>query len=81
LFLVAMLIVEWQTKFLFSALLKRGVELEFHLGLFNGFFHRIAELSAQKGFRWFISHTWGINILYFGVFVLWALLLVATITK
>jgi len=81
LFLTATLIVEWRTTFLFRVLLRRGVELEFRLGLFNGFFHRIAELSEQKGLRRFITHTWGINLVYVGVFVLWAMLLVATLTK
>lgn len=70
LFLTALIIVEWRTTFLFRALLKRGNELEFQLGLPNGFFHRITELSEQKGFRRFITHTWGINLVYAGVFIL-----------
>lgn len=81
LFLLALTIIEWRTTFLFRSLLKRGTELEFQLGLPNGFFHRIAALSEQKGFRKFITHTWGINLVYVGVFVLWVMLLVATITK
>lgn len=81
LFLVALGIIEWRTTILFRALLKRGTELEFQLGLLNGFFHRIAELSAQMGFRSFITHTWGINLMYASVFVLWIILLVATIIK
>ena len=45
LFLIALIIIEWRTTILFRSLLKRGTELEFQLGLPNGFFHRIAELS------------------------------------
>lgn len=81
LFLTALVIIEWRTTSLFRSLLRRGTELEFQLGLPNGFFHRIAELSAIKGFRSFITHTWGINLVYVGVFVLWIMLLVATIIK
>ena len=80
-FLLALGIIEWRTTFLFRTLLQRGNELEFQLGLPNGFFHRIAELSRQKGLRRFITHTWGINLVYIGVFVLWIMLLVATITQ
>ncbi|MCX6720165.1 MAG: hypothetical protein NTV36_03615 [Candidatus Staskawiczbacteria bacterium] len=79
LFLAATLIVEWRTTFLFRVFLRRGIELEFQLGLPNGFFHRIAEISAHKGFRRFVTHTWGINLVYVGVFSLWTMLLVATV--
>jgi len=81
LFLLALLIVERRTTSLFRSLLKRGTELEFQLGLPTGFFHRIAELSAPKGFHSFITHTFGISLVYLGVFILWVMLLVATITK
>lgn len=80
-FLGAILVVEWRTIILFRSLLKRGAELEFHLGLSSGFFHRIAELSATKGFRSFITHTWGINLIYLGIFMLWVILFTATLTK
>jgi len=81
LFLTALVVIEWRTTSLFRNLLRRGAELEFQLGLPHGFFHRIAKLSAMKGFRSFVTHTWGINLVYVGVFVLWIMLLVATITK
>jgi len=61
-FLGAILIVEWRTTFLFRSLLRRGNELEFQLGLPNGFFHRIAELSSQKGLSSFVTHTWGLTL-------------------
>ena len=79
--LTALVIIEWRTISLFRSLLKRGNELEVHFGEPHGFFHRIAELSAVKGFRSFITHTWGINLVYVGVFILWIMLLVATIVK
>lgn len=79
-FLTALTIIEWRTTFLFRSLLKRGTELEFQLRIPNGFFHRIAELSKQKGLHRFITHTWGINLIYAGVFVLWLILLVAITT-
>jgi len=81
LFLLALLIVERRTTSLFRSFLKRGKELEFHLGISDGFFHRITELSEQKGFRQFITHTWGISLVYAGVFIFWITLLVATIIK
>lgn len=77
----SILIVEWRTILLFREILKRGIELEFHLGLQNGFFHRIVELSTQHGWRSFITHTWGINILYSFIFVLWFLLLATILTR
>ena len=49
LFLAALAIIERRTTSLFRNLLNRGNELEFQLGLPNGFFHRIAKLSKQKG--------------------------------
>lgn len=80
-FVIAMLLVEWRTRILFRIFLKRGMELESQLGIPDGFFHRIIEFSTVKGFRSFITHTWGINILYFGMLLLWTMLLVATIIK
>ncbi len=80
-FLGAILIIEWRTTFLFRSLLRRGNELEFQLGLPSGFFHRIVELSAQKGLSSFITHTWGINLVYFGIFVLWVILFVSTLIQ
>jgi hypothetical protein len=74
-FMAAILVVEWRTIFLFRRIIKRGTEIEFYLGLQNGFFHGIAELSAEKGFRSFITHTWGINFVYFGISILWIVLL------
>ncbi len=79
-FLVALAIIERRTINLFNGLLKRGTELEFQLGLPNGFFHRIAEISPKK-FQLTATHTKGITLIYAGMFVLWIMLLVATIIK
>ncbi len=81
LFLVALAVIERRTTSLFRSLLNRGNEVEFQLGLPNGFFHRIAELSRQKGLRSFITHTWGIGLVYVGIFVLWTMLFVAAVAK
>lgn len=80
-FWVALLIVELRTTFIFHSFMKRGNELEFQIGNPNGFFHRIKELSETKSFYSLIRHRWGIGLVYAGMFVLWVVLLVATITK
>jgi len=83
-FWVALVIIERRTINLFVALLQRGNELEFHLGIPHGFFHRIAEISPRKGTRFqpFVTHTRGLTIIYLGIIVLWiALLLVTLIQK
>ncbi len=79
-FLMALAIIERRTIHLFSSLLKRGTELEFQLGNAHGFFHRIAEISPKK-FRLVATHTKGITLVYVGMFILWILLLVATLIK
>lgn len=71
----AILIVEWRTISLFRWTLKRGTELEFYLGLSGGFFHGIDELTTRCGLRSFITHTWGINLVYCAVYVLWFIIL------
>ena len=79
-FLVALTIIERRTINLFVSLLKRGTELEFQLGIVHGFFHRIDEISPKK-FQLIATHTKGITMVYVGMFVLWIMLLVATIIK
>ena len=78
LFLLALFVVERRTTSLFRSLLKRGTELEFQLGFPTGSFHRITELSELKGWRSFVTHTFGIGLVYVGVFLLWVVLLIAT---
>lgn len=79
-FLFSLAVVERRTINLFSGLLKRGTELEFQLGNPNGFFHRITEISPRR-FRLIATHTKGITLAYLTMFILWIVLLVATITK
>ena len=79
-FLLALAIIERRTINLFSGLLKRGIELEFQLGITHGFFHRIAEVSPKR-FQLVATHTKGITLVYVGMFALWILLLVATVIK
>ena len=82
-FWVALVIIERRTIHLFVALLQRGNELEFQLGIPNGFFHRIAEISPRRGKRFqpFVTHTRGLTLVYFGIIVLWIALLVVTLIQ
>lgn len=65
----------------FRLLVKRGIELEFCLGINGGHFHRINELqtSRPKGIERFYTHTMGITIIYFVLYILWIFLLVVSI--
>ncbi|MGH7238517.1 MAG: hypothetical protein ACREHG_00470 [Candidatus Saccharimonadales bacterium] len=80
LFLFALIVIERRTIKLFKALLARGAELEFQMGILHGFFHRIDEISPKQ-FQFVATHTKGISLVYVGMFVLWITLLVATIIK
>lgn len=77
-FLVAVFIIERRTIRIFRVIVKRGKELEFYLGLTGGIFHRLDELSEAKGFA---THTRGISLIYWGIFALWIILIIATFTK
>lgn len=79
-FLFALAIIERRTIQLFKKLLNRGTELEFQLGIPHGFFHRILEVSPTR-FQFVATHTKGVTLVYVGMFTLWTMLLVATITK
>lgn len=79
-FMVALIITERRTIKLFKSLLDRGIELEFRLGNLYGFFHQISEISPKK-FQFVATHTKGITLVYMGMFVLWIMLLVATIIR
>ena len=81
LFLIALAIIELRTTALFRNLLKKGTELELRLGMPTGFFHRIDKLSRQTGLSSFITQTWGISLVYVSIYVLWLILLAATISK
>jgi len=65
----------------FRLLVKRGIELEFSLGISGGHFKRIHELqtSRPKGIERFYTHTIGITIVYFVLYILWIFLLIVAI--
>ncbi|MBI2049889.1 MAG: hypothetical protein HYT35_00315 [Candidatus Staskawiczbacteria bacterium] len=83
LFLAAPIIVEIRTTSLYRAFRKRGSDLEFCLGITDGIFHRIAEISKRRGkkFRIRCSHTRGIALVYMGILVLWITFLVVTVIQ
>lgn len=60
----------------FRLLVKRGIELEIFLGLIGGHFQLINELQTtrQRGRKRFYTHTWGITIIYFTLYIIWILL-------
>ncbi len=80
-FIAGLFIVELRTTSIFHSFLKRGNELEFQLGNPHGFFHRIDELSQAEGFHSLVHHSFGINLVYLGMFTLWVVLLVVTIVQ
>jgi len=67
----------------FQLLVRRGIELEFHLGIKDGHFRRIYELQStiQRGIERFQTHTWGIRIIYFALYVLWIFLFLTAIVN
>ncbi len=75
--MVAISIIEQRNISLFRAMMQRGKELEFYLGLTNGQFNRLSqpELIQPTGWKRFLTHTWGINLIYGMIFALWSLLL------
>ncbi len=67
----------------FQLLIRRGIELEFHLGIQDGHFRRIYELQSmiQKGMERFQTHTWGIRIIYFALYGIWIFLFLTAIVS
>ncbi|OGZ67854.1 MAG: hypothetical protein A3D35_00130 [Candidatus Staskawiczbacteria bacterium RIFCSPHIGHO2_02_FULL_34_9] len=55
--------------------------MEFHLGIQNGHFRRIYKLQStvQKGIGRFQTHTWGIRIIYFALYVIWIFLFLTAV--
>ncbi len=76
--MAAIFIIEWRNISLFRAMMQRGKELEFNLGLINGQFSRLSqpELVHPTGWKRFLTHTWGINFIYGMIFALWSVLLI-----
>ncbi len=71
--ILAILFIEWRTVSLLREVMRRGVELEFHLGATEGFFHRLSDpkLVRPKGIRRAITHTGGLTLVYMSIFLLW----------
>ncbi len=67
----------------FQLFVRRGIELEFHLGIQNGHFRRIYELQStvQRGIKRFQTHTWGIRIIYFSLYIIWIFLFLSAIAN
>ena len=67
----------------FQLLVKRGIELEFYFGIKDGHFRRIYELQStvQQGIERFQTHTWGIRIIYFALYVIWTFLFLTAIVN
>jgi len=65
----------------FQLLVKRGIELEFYLGIRDGHFRRIYELQSAipKGIERFYTHTWGIRTIYFALYVVWIFLFLTAV--
>ena len=67
----------------FQLLVRRGIELEFSLSIQDGHFQRIYELQStvSKGLERFYTHTWGIRIIYFALYIIWIFLFLAALAK
>lgn len=72
----AVFAIEQRTISVFREMIRRGKELEFNLGLINGHFGWIGapEIIRPKGFRRFITHTWGIRLIYGVVLTMWVVI-------
>ena len=74
----AIFAIEQRNISLFRAMLQRGKELEFYLGLNNGQFSRLSqpELVHPTGWKKLLTHTLGVRLIYGMIFVLWIMLLI-----
>lgn len=74
----AIFIIEWRTISVFRALMRRGKELELNLGLLNGHFSWLSAREVVQPRRWkrFLTHTWGISLVYGIISVLWIILFI-----
>ncbi len=81
--MIAIFAIESRNISLFRAMMRRGKELEFNLGLIDGQFIRLGEpeLVKPKGWKKFLTHTWGIGSIYCMIFALWILLLTLSFTN
>jgi hypothetical protein len=81
--MAAIAIIEQRNIALFRVMIRRGKELEFNLGLFDGQFSRLSEpeLVRPKGWRRILTHAVSIRFIYGVIFALWITLLVLSFIK
>ncbi len=81
--MVAIFAIEQRTISVFLAMIRRGKELEFNLGLIGGQFGWIGapEIIRPKGWKRFVTHTWGIRLIYGVVLIMWVVLLILRFTN
>ncbi|MBI2050006.1 MAG: hypothetical protein HYT35_00930 [Candidatus Staskawiczbacteria bacterium] len=77
----AVFFIERRNITLFRTMIKRGKELEFNLALTNGQFGMLSELTQQRGWKKFFTHTWGIGLIYVMIQFLWIVLLTFSFTN
>jgi len=79
----AIFLIEQRTISVFRTMIRRGKELEFNLGLINGHFGWLGdpEVISPKGLRKFVTHTWGIRLIYGTVSTMWIVLLILFFTN
>lgn len=73
----AVMILEWRTITLLMLAIKRASELEFRLGLSDGYFHRLEEVwtTSLRRTKLFITHAAGFILIYISIAILWIVLL------
>ena len=81
--MLGIFLIEQRTISVFREMIRRGKELEFNLGLINGHFGWIGapEVIRPKGFRRFVTHTWGTRLIYGVIFTMWIVLLTIHFTN
>lgn len=64
-------------------MIHRGKVLEFNLGLIGGQFGWLGdpEVVRPKGWKRFITHTWGIRLIYGVIFTMWVVILILRFTN
>lgn len=69
----AIIAIEYRTIGLITLFVKRGITLEFRLGLERGHFDRLAEPTFWKpsGLKLIMTHTGGLPFIYLSIWMLW----------
>ena len=81
--MIAVVVIEQRTISVFSTMIKRGKELEFSLGIINGHFGWLGnpETIRPRGLSRFVTHTWGIRLIYDTILIMWIIILVLYFTN